>query len=107
MDTSPLKSASGASEAMLAAKANLQEVKETTQQFEAIFLRQFIGQALKPLLHDTLGSQVAGAGIYQQMVTDTIAEKLAQGGEFGFSSMLQSQLIEKAPGSDTKDTSND
>jgi len=68
------------------------KLEEASKGFEAVFLRQFLGQALKPLLHDTPGSNSAGAGIYQSMVTEAIAENLAESGEFGFSSMLQFQL---------------
>lgn len=84
-------------------QATPKELNEATQQFEAILLRQFIGEALKPLLHDTLGSQVAGAGVYQQMVSEVIADNLAQSGDFGFSSMLQIQLAgaaQEAPADD-------
>ena len=78
-------------------------LEDATRNFEAILLRQFIGEALKPLLHDTLGSQVAGAGVYQQMISEVIADNLAQSGDFGFSSMLQIQLagsFTEMPGED-------
>lgn len=78
------------------------KLAEASQQFEAVFLKQFIGQALKPVLHDTPGSQVAGAGVYQHMVTDVIADNLASSGDFGFSSMLQAQLADPAQPEDKK-----
>jgi Rod binding domain-containing protein len=67
---------------------------EASKGFEAVFLRQFLGQALKPLLHETPGSGAPGAGIYQGMVTDAIANNLAESGEFGFATILQLQLAE-------------
>jgi len=70
------------------------EFKAATEQFEAVFLRQFLGQALKPLLHDTPGSQASGSGIYQYMLTDAIANSISESGQFGFSSLLQMQLAE-------------
>lgn len=73
--------------------ATAAELKKAAEDFEAIFLKQFLGQALKPLLHNTLGSQATGAGVYQHMITDVIAENLSQGGDFGFSTMLQVQLM--------------
>lgn len=74
---------------------NAKELEDASRQFEAVFLKQFIGEALKPLLHETPGSQVAGAGVYQHMITDVIAENLSNSGEFGFSSMLQAQLADQ------------
>lgn len=72
------------------------KLKEASKDFEAVFLKQFLGQALKPLLHDTLGSKGAGAGVYQHMITDVIAKELSAGGDFGFSTMLQAQLADRA-----------
>lgn len=46
-----------------AAQSN-EELKQASQQFEAVFLRQFIGEAMKPLLHPTPGSDGPGAQIY-------------------------------------------
>ena len=77
------------------------KLKEASQDFEAVFLKQFLGQALKPLLHDTPGSKGAGAGVYQHMITDVIAKELSSGGDFGFSTMLQAQLADQT-NSETK-----
>lgn len=73
------------------------ELEAATKGFEAIFLRQFLSQSLKPLLHDTPGSQSTGSGIYQSMISDVLADNLAQTEKFGFSSMLQIQLRDGAP----------
>ena len=73
------------------AKQN-EELKLASQQFEAVLIRQFLGRALKPLLHDSLGSNAPGAHIYQHMITDAIANQLAAQNTFGMSSLLQMQL---------------
>ena len=65
---------------------------EATRQFEALFLRQFLGNALKPVLHETPESKGPGSGIYQFMMTDVIAQSLTQQEHFGISSLLQMQL---------------
>lgn len=67
-------------------------IEEATEQFEAVFLRKFLGDSLKPLLHSTPGSGAPGAGVYQYMVTDALANQLSESGEFGFASLLQMQL---------------
>ena len=69
-----------------------EEIKEAAQKFEAVLLNQFLGQALKPLLHASLGSNAPGAHIYQHMLTDAIATQLSQEETFGMSTLLQMQL---------------
>lgn len=91
MQASPLGTKAGSASAPLDAD----KLAEASKDFEAVFLKQFISQALKPILHDTPGSQVAGAGVYQHMISDIIADNLASNGDFGFSSMLQAQLAGK------------
>jgi Rod binding domain-containing protein len=72
------------------------DLAEASEKFEAIFLRQFLDKAMKPLLHDTPGSGMSGAGIYQYMMTDVLANSLSEQGQFGFSSLLQMQLANEA-----------
>ncbi|MEX0322951.1 MAG: hypothetical protein AB3N63_12380 [Puniceicoccaceae bacterium] len=72
------------------------ELIDATQKFEAVFLRQFLGDALKPLLHATPGSDGPGAGFYQYMMTDVIANSLTSQEQFGMASLLQMQLGEQA-----------
>lgn len=72
------------------------ELIEATRQFEAVFLRQFLGDALKPILHATPGSDGPGAGIYQYMMTDVIANSLTKQEQFGMASLLQMQLGEQS-----------
>lgn len=78
------------------------ELKDASRKFEALLLKQFLGQALKPLLHDSLGSNAPGAHIYQHMLTDTIATQLSSEETFGMSTLLQMQLMGKV-GSDAAD----
>lgn len=72
------------------------ELVDATQKFEAVFLRQFLGDALKPILHATPGSQGPGSGFYQYMMTDVIASSLTSQEQFGMASLLQMQLGEQA-----------
>lgn len=72
------------------------ELIDATRQFEAVFLRQFLGDALKPILHATPGSEGPGAGIYQYMMTDVIANSLTKQEQFGMASLLQMQLGEQS-----------
>ena len=71
------------------------ELVDATRQFEAVFLRQFLGDALKPIFHATPGSEGPGAGFYQYMMTDVIANSLTQQEQFGMASLLQMQLSDQ------------
>ncbi|MFO7724817.1 MAG: hypothetical protein R6V45_04630 [Oceanipulchritudo sp.] len=80
-------------QASSATDGGIKDLHQATEKFEAIFLRQFLGKALEPLLHNTPGSNAAGAGVYQYMITDALAGSLAEQGQFGFSSLLRMQLM--------------
>lgn len=78
------------------------DLTEASEKFEAIFLRQFLDKAMKPLLHDTPGSGMSGAGIYQYMMTDVLANALSEQGQFGFANLLQMELAHDANDPDPK-----
>lgn len=80
-------------QASSATDGGVKDLHQATEKFEAIFLRQFLGKALEPLLHSTPGSKGPGSGIYQYMITDALAGSLAEQGQFGFSSLLRMQLV--------------
>lgn len=58
-----------------------------SQQFEAILLRQFLSESMKPLLEGGPSGQV-----YGYLLTDTLADSLSKGGGMGLSSVIQAQL---------------
>lgn len=102
MDIAALQSAS--MQALSAGKDtsinNAKDLPEATRQFEAVLIRQFLTEAMKPLLHETPESKSAGADIYSYMLTDAMAENLSREGVFGLSSMLQMQLADP-PGAES------
>jgi flagellar protein FlgJ len=59
------------------------------EQFEAILVRQFLQQSLGSLMGD---GQSGGGGIYGYMLTDSLAEKLTQGGGMGLAPVIARQL---------------
>ena len=69
-------------------------LEAAAKEFEAVFLRQFLGESMKPLLHPTPGSEAPGRQIYEYFVTDALAGELSEKGLFGFSSLLQMQLTQ-------------
>ncbi len=63
------------------------DLTEASQQFEAILLRQFLGESMKSLLEGGSAGQV-----YGYMVTDSLADSLSKAGGMGLSSVIQAQL---------------
>ena len=70
-----------------------QKIAEVSRQFESVLLRQILTQAQKPMFKNTLmpGGGTTSA-IYQDMVTQQLADRISQGGTFGFAKVLQQQL---------------
>ena len=62
-----------------------------SKEFEAVLLRQYLSEAMKPL---SQGGQTLGGGnaVYGYMITDALANGLSSSGVFGFSNLMQAQL---------------
>jgi peptidoglycan hydrolase FlgJ len=64
---------------------------KVAQNFEAILLRQFLSESMKPLLEGGPGGQV-----YGYLLTETLADSMSKAGGLGLSSILQSQFSKGA-----------
>ena|ERR1041384_3450877 len=73
-----------------------QKVGEVSRQFEAVLLRQILGQARKTIFHSKLQQDSATAGMYQDMVTNQLAESISRSGSFGLAGSLESQLARQS-----------
>jgi len=69
-----------------------EKIGEVSRQFEAILLRQIFSAAQKPLLSNSLGGNSASAGIYQDMITEQLAESVSSSGTLGLASSLSCEL---------------
>jgi len=69
-----------------------EQVKYAAQQFEAVFLRQILDDALKPMFKGCLDESGADNDIYRSYVVDGLADSMSTTGCFGFSTLLQTQL---------------
>ena len=69
------------------------KVKEVSRQFEAILLRQVLGEARKSASFSEGEENSAVNSIYNDMVTDQLAESISRSGSFGLATSLQGQLI--------------
>jgi len=56
-------------------------------------LRQFLNEATKPLMSGDEGMNPAQKGIYQDMITNTLADTISKSGQFGLSKMFRHQLM--------------
>ena len=66
-------------------------------QFEGMLVRQILTEGLKPLLAKPPGSGAAGAGVYDYMMTDTLAKGITGPHSLGISHLLQRQLTPHTP----------
>ena len=70
-----------------------EKIGEVARHFEAILLRQFLNEATKPLMGGDEGMTSAQKGIYQDMITYTLADTISKSGQFGLSQMFRQQLM--------------
>ncbi|MEC8419649.1 MAG: hypothetical protein VXZ32_00855 [Verrucomicrobiota bacterium] len=66
-----------------------------SQQFEAVLVKQFLKEALKPMFEGVFNEDAGAHRMYRHFFTDAISESVAQGGGFGVSNILQQQLNQK------------
>ena len=69
-----------------------QKVAEACCHFEALLLRQILGEARKPVFESKLTEKSAVSAIYDDMVTGQLADAVSRSGEFGLARSLASQL---------------
>lgn len=73
--------------------ATPEQIKKAASQFEAIILRQLLAPTIEPVMSGSMGGgQSSGGGVYGYMLTDVLANSLAQGGGLGWGRMLEKQL---------------
>jgi flagellar protein FlgJ len=76
-------------------------IKKAASQFEAIILRQLLAPSIEPMMAGSLGGgQSSGGSVYGYMLTDTLANSLAQGGGLGLAHMLEKQLTPRGVAAD-------
>ncbi len=75
-----------------------QKVGEASRQFEAILLQQFLSESQKPVITSEFTDNSArAAGIYQDFITNQLADSLSRGGGIGLAKSFQRQLTHPAP----------
>lgn len=80
-------------------KSRDEQVKEAAQQFETIFIRQYLSETMKNMGKSMLGGdEMPGGQYYQQMMVDTLADSIESGGGIGLTSVIQAQLQQNLGG---------
>ena len=78
-----------------------EKIGELSRQFEAVLLRQILQEAHKTVIKSSLSEDSAVNGIYQDMVTNALADSISKTGSFGLAKSLEAelsrQLVTKEP----------
>ena len=69
-----------------------QKIGEASQQFEAILLRQFLSESQKPVIKSSFTDESTAAGIYQDFITNQMADSLSKSGGIGLAKTFEHQL---------------
>ena len=72
--------------------AESEKVSEVSRQFEAILLRQILGEAQKTVFRSTMNPESVSSGIYQDMITTQLADNISHSGALGLARSLEKQL---------------
>ncbi len=73
-----------------------QKIKEASRQFEAVLLRQILGEAQKTVISSSLTDNSTASGIYQDLITNTLADSISKSGAFGLAKIFERQLLPAA-----------
>lgn len=69
-----------------------EKLAEVSRQFEAVLLRQILGDAQKKVFASAMNPESVAGGVYQDMITNQLADSISRSGAFGLASSLNKQL---------------
>lgn len=82
----------GIDSAVLKPGSEAARLRTTTEQFEAMFLRQILNEAQKPVIKSSLTPKDSSYGIYQDMMVNSLADTISHSGSFGLARTMEAQL---------------
>jgi Rod binding domain-containing protein len=92
----------------LAANPNVSQrdkVTEACRQFEAVLLRQILGEARKTVIPSSASQDTGISGIYDDMINNQLADSISRSGSFGLAKSMQAQLVRQVlPAADAAQT---
>ena len=74
-----------------------QKIGEASRQFEAVLIRQFLSESQKTVMKSEYTDDSTTSGIYQDIVTNQMADSLSRGGGIGLAKSFERQLTPRAP----------
>jgi Rod binding domain-containing protein len=77
-----------------------QKVDEASRQFAAILLRQVLSETQKPVIQSEFTDNSTAAGIYQDYITNVLADSMSKSGAFGLAKIFEQQLSRPASTAD-------
>jgi peptidoglycan hydrolase FlgJ len=69
-----------------------EKVAEISRQFEAVLIRQILAEGQKPEFGADKTQSTSSAGIYRDMVTNQMADRISHSGGIGLANALKHQL---------------
>jgi Rod binding domain-containing protein len=69
-----------------------EKVGEVCRQFEAVLARQILGEAQKKHFASTMNPESFSGGIYQDMITNQLADSVSRSGALGLARSLAREL---------------
>lgn len=68
------------------------KLTEATRQFEGVMIRQFLNDALKPLIESEMVKDSGTNSIYRSYLIDVMADSMSRSGEVGITTSLQAAV---------------
>jgi flagellar protein FlgJ len=69
-----------------------QKLTEVSRQFEAVLLRQILGEAQKPAFPSSFADSSVAGDIYRDLMTQQMADQISRSGSIGLARSLSQQL---------------
>jgi Rod binding domain-containing protein len=69
-----------------------QKIAEASRQFESMMLRQILSESQKPVITSEFTDNSTAAGIYQDYITNTLADSMSKAGTLGLAKVFEQQL---------------
>lgn len=69
-----------------------EKVGELSRQFEAVLLRQILAEGQKTVFKSKYNQDTTTSGIYQDMITNQMADGISRSGSFGLAHSLEREL---------------
>lgn len=69
-----------------------QKIHEASREFESIMLRQILSEMQKPVITSEFTDDSTASGIYQDYISNALAEGMSKSGAFGFAKIFEQQL---------------